>query len=313
MGVGMNVLITGSGGPAGINALRFLPPHIQRIACDADENAKQRMEEAGVANIKFYNVPPANHPEFLKALKKILKKENIDMVIPTVDEELLILAEKQKEMGAKVIISPYETIRTCNDKFLLYEVFKGFDFCPKYLVTESREDLLDFFGRDKVLVKPRISRGSRGVYVFETPEAVPGELITEKNIFCEYLPGREYTVDALCDLEGNLVLAIPRLRVKTEKGVSIHGKTERNNEILRCVEKTCNTLKFIGPINIQFKYDSKEKPKLVEINPRLSGGFPITVASGLNPLEILFRMIEGERIDKETLVWFEKEFKHQRV
>jgi len=313
MGVGMNVLITGSGGPAGINALRFLPSHIRRVACDADENARKRMEKAGITDIRFYNVPPANHPEFLKALKRILKEENIDMVIPTVDEELLILAEKQEEIDAKILISPYETIKTCNDKLLLYEVFKGFDFCPRYLVTQRREELLGLFGRNKVLVKPRVSRGSRGVHVFETPEAVRGELITEKNIFCEYLPGREYTVDALCDLEGNLVLAIPRLRMKTEKGVSIHGKTEKNKKILKFVEEICNTLKFIGPINIQFKYDSKEKPKLVEINPRLSGGFPITVASGLNPLEILFRMIEGERIDKENLVWFEKEFKHQRV
>ena len=312
MGVAMRVLITGSGGPAGMNALRFIPSHIQAWACDADEKARERMKKTGI-NAEFYQVPYANHPDFLEKINEIVENHNIDLIIPTVDEELVVLSEKRHMLKADVIVSPHETIKICNDKFMLYQKFKDSPFCPKHMVTDKKEELLRFFRSEKILAKPRISRGSRGVFVFESPEEVPDELVTEKNIFCEYLPGREYTVDVLCDTEGNLTLAIPRQRLKTERGVSIHGRTERNNEILECVEKICNSLKFTGPINIQFKYDNQEKPKLIEINPRLSGGFPITVASGVNPLEILFHMLEGREIERKNLSWSEREFKHERV
>jgi carbamoyl-phosphate synthase large subunit len=74
----------------------------------------------------------------------------------------------------------------------------------------------------------------------------------------------------------------------------------------------CNTLKFIGPINIQFKLDSQGIPKLVEINPRLSGGFPLTVASGVNSLEILYKLIKGEQINPKELEWNETESRQVR-
>ena len=73
-----------------------------------------------------------------------------------------------------------------------------------------------------------------------------------------------------------------------------------------------NALKFIGPINIQFKLDSQGIPKLVEINPRLSGGFPITAASGINTLELLYKLIKGERINPDSLVWKETESRQVR-
>ena len=43
-------------------------------------------------------------------------------------------------------------------------------------------------------------------------------------IIQEYLPGKEYTVDVLSDLDGNSLLAIPRERIEVKAGISSKGK-----------------------------------------------------------------------------------------
>ncbi|MEM4533129.1 MAG: ATP-grasp domain-containing protein, partial [Desulfurococcaceae archaeon] len=67
-------------------------------------------------------------------------------------------------------------------------------------------------------------------------------------------------------------------------------------------------LRFEGPLNIQFKEDSKGFPKLQEINVRFSGGLLITAASGVNLPKILVeywidnRKPEGYSIEEGVYV-----------
>jgi carbamoyl-phosphate synthase large subunit len=307
----MITLVTGSGGPAAINALRFLPKETSIVACDADPGAEEKGRKTG-RDFVFYTVPLAGDPGFLDKVKDIAEKESVDIIIPTVDEDLPIFSRNMSSFRARVMISPQETVETCDDKARLYEKLKDSGISPEFLVTDKREDLLDFQKNQKIFMKPRVGRGSRGIEAFDRTDLVPEEKINKKNIFCEYLPGREYTIDTLCDLEGNLVVAIPRIRMSTDRGISVHGKTEKNQEILKKVAFICNTLKFIGHINIQFKLDSQGIPKLVEINPRLSGGFPLTVASGVNTLELLYKLLKGEKINPEELEWKETESRQER-
>jgi carbamoyl-phosphate synthase large subunit len=307
----MITLVTGSGGPAGMNALRFLPKEIPVVACDADPGAEEKGKKTGRA-FTFYTVPLAGDPQFLNKVQDIAERESVEIIIPTVDEDLPIFSRNRSRFTARVIISPQETVETCDDKLLLYEKLKDSGISPGFLVTDKREDILNFQKNQKIFMKPRVGRGSRGIESFEKADLIPDEKINKKNIFCEYLPGKEYTIDAMCDLEGNLLVAIPRIRISTDRGISVHGKTEKNQDLLEKVAFICNTLKFIGHINIQFKLDSHGIPRLVEINPRLSGGFPLTVASGVNTLELLYKLLKGEKINPDNLEWKETESRQVR-
>ena len=117
----------------------------------------------------------------------------------------------------------------------------------------------------------------------------------------------------MCNLEGRLLYAVPRIRIETSDGISVKGKTERNEELIRYTEEICKALKFIGPINLQFKLDYAGKPKLVEINPRFSGGLPITAAAGINPLEILIDVINRKEIEKNRVEWKEIETSNETI
>ena len=298
----MKVLVTGVGGPAGMNTVFFYPEKDMLISCDADEKAEKKLEILEL-NVKFYKVPYARDPSFLERINELIEKDGIDYIIPTVDEELVTFSQNKHSIKAEVIISPEKTIKICNDKFLLYEELKDLGVCPRFVIAKDQDELSVFEGA--VIVKPRVGRGGRGIITFESYKDIPESVINPSNVFCEYLPGKEYTVDVLCDFDGNPLVIVPRIRLKILSGVSIIGKTERNKDVIKRVKEICNVIKFKGPVNIQFKLDHAGEPKLVEINPRFSGGLPITVASGVNPVELLYKLLKNIKIKPEELVWKE--------
>lgn len=302
----MKVLITGAGGPAGMNVINHSPKSISLVACDADPKAKERLDAIGRRELRFYHVPFAKDRGFIRAINEIIAKEGIELIIPTVDEELLVLSKNQEKINATVMVSQTETIDVCNDKYLFYERFRELGISPKYVVTDKRKDL-EVFGKEKIFMKPRVGRGSRGTRTFENAGEIPDSLINKSNVFCEYLPGYEYTSDVLCDFSGKPLVIMPRKRLEIHKGICIRGSMEKNMKIIRNIEKMCEVLKFIGPINIQFKIDAEGEPKLVESNPRFSGGLPISIRAGVNTPELLYDMIKGKRIPKKRLEWKEIE------
>lgn len=292
----MRILVTGLGGMAGANVVKLLPSDSIAVACDANPAARQKLKQIGREDVKFYTVPHASNKDAFKmAINSIVIRQNIDVVIPTVDEELMVLSYRPEHIDARVVVSPYLTVRACNDKAMLYESIRDEPFCPRHVVTESKQDLA-VFGQEPVFMKPRTGRGSKGIQLFRNYTEIPQDLVSKDNIFCENLPGQEYTVDCLFDFEGNPVLVVPRKRIQVIDGKSAVGETIRHPEIEERVKKLCSIFKFIGHVNIQFKEDSAGTMKLVEINPRFSGGLPITAEAGANSPELLCRMLSGESV-----------------
>jgi len=289
----MRILVTGLGGMAGGNVVKLMPKGSVVATTDANPSARNELARLGIAGVKFFTVPHADKRDAFKmAVNQIVIRYNIDLIIPTVDEELMALSYRPEHVNARIIVSPYETIRSCYDKARLYAATKQENFCPKFVVAKNRQDLA-VFGNLPLFMKPRIGRGSRGVKRFENYMEVPKEDIIEKNVFCEFLPGQEYTVDCLFDLHGKAVVLVPRKRLKIHHGKSALGETIRHAEIEEKVKKLSSIFMFIGPANIQFKADTQGRMKLVEINPRFSGGLPITADAGANTPEMLYSILQG--------------------
>lgn len=64
-------------------------------------------------------VAPMKSPEYIRNLLDICKEDRIDLLIPTIDTDLLPLSEKKEQfeaIGAKVLISAPDKIRVCRDK-----------------------------------------------------------------------------------------------------------------------------------------------------------------------------------------------------
>jgi carbamoyl-phosphate synthase large subunit len=245
---------------------------------------------------KHYKVPLVNDPEYLPTIQDIIEKENINLIIPTIDQELMLWAENKdhfEQKGVHVSISPPETIQICNDKWLTCQVFKGtqFPFPETYLPA-----MLTYNMKYPLFIKPRDGRGSVHAYRVNNKkeldfflEYVPNPLVQD------YLDGKEFTVDAFYSRDHRLISLVPRYRLVIRSGVSDRGRTFKHPEITRLITEMGKMLKFNGAVNVQGKID-KEMVTFFEINPRFSGGIQLSIAAGENFADFIIREVRGETL-----------------
>ena len=69
---------------------------------------------------KYRLVPRIDSGRYVDAVIDVCKEEHISLVVPTIDTELLLLAENKEriesESGAKLLISDISVIRICRNK-----------------------------------------------------------------------------------------------------------------------------------------------------------------------------------------------------
>jgi carbamoylphosphate synthase large subunit len=96
-------------------------------------------------------------------------------------------------------------------------------------------------------------------------------------LLMEYLEGREYSVDCVGD-HGTLIAAVVRKK-GTEQGHA--QRIDMRPEIIEASTQLCARLGLNGNFNAQFR-EAGGKPRLLEINPRMSGGIGMACAAGPN-------------------------------
>ena len=117
--------------------------------------------------------------------------------------------------------------------------------------------------------------------------ARPGYLVQE------YLPGEEYSVDVLADARGRVAASVPRLRARVDSGVSVAGRTVRDDELEKFGALVAEAvgLTFIG--NVQCRRDRSGQLALLEVNPRAPGSMPLTIASGVDMPRLAMAALDG--------------------
>jgi hypothetical protein len=112
----------------------------------------------------------------------------------------------------------------------------------------------------------------------------------------EHLGGPEWSVDC-AGRHGELLCAVQRKKSQ----LAGHGQTIDNNaEINGMVVRLTEHYKLNGLFNIQFK-EGVNGPRLLEINPRPSGGFGMACLSGANLAHIALQSIKGETVQRPVI------------
>jgi len=236
---------------------------------------------------QWYQVPLVKDPSYLLRIQDICNKENITLIIPTIDQELSIWAHAQNEFKKKhisVSISATNTIRTLTDKWLTYQALVHEDIPFPHSFLPDKNIIPDHF---PLFIKPRKGRGSIGAFpVRNQKEYLFFTDYIKDPVVQTYLEGKEFTVDALFDHMGKLIRCIPRYRLVIRSGVSDRGKTFINTRLTELIERIGNTFSFRGAINIQGKIYN-DSISFFEINPRFSGGIQLSAAAGTSFAKLL--------------------------
>ncbi|MFD7735683.1 ATP-grasp domain-containing protein [Kitasatospora phosalacinea] len=275
------VLVTGAGGPSGVGFLRALAGAAESYAADVDPNGTGLYL---VPRARRMLVPPGAHPGFADALLRLCRRHAIDVLVPTVDAELLPLAGLLPEFtaaGVRVLVPPAEAVADCLDKWRLARACAGAVRLP---VTRTLGPAggADFPGGFPAVAKPRTGSGSRGVRTVDGPAALARLPRDHSYLLQELLPGTEYSVDVLTDGTGRVAAAVPRARDRTDSGIVIAGRVLDAPGLSRLAGDTVRTLGLRGVLNVQVREDRHGEPALLEVNPRPPGGLSLTRAAGVD-------------------------------
>ena len=298
----MNILITCAGGPAAIGVIKSLRSmefmgNIVAVDCDS-------LSAGFHLSDKHYKVPLSADDNYWGEILKVIKKENINLVLPTGDSDMVHFSKNKKmlnKMGVTIFQSDFESIDICQDKLQFYEKCKDkFDLPNTINHWEINARALSMSEINfPIFCKPKRGSGSRGIKICYGMDCI-NSLDTSKSlhrssdyIFQEYLPGQEYTIDVLCDMESNPLVIIPRKRLQTKAGISSKGEIIKNDFIEKSCYDMCKFLKLKGPICLQMKEDVNGVPRFIEVNPRFGGGTYFTTLAGVNFLSIIIDLVNG--------------------
>ncbi|RKX92672.1 MAG: hypothetical protein DRP84_09650 [Spirochaetes bacterium] len=298
------VLITGVGSTTALSVIKGLKKQdvFNVFIVGTDINEEKNIAGSKFCD-KFFKVPLAiNEENYIATLADIINSESIDLLIPIVDIELEVIARNRDviEKSTYLLLSSYDTVMICNDKFRTYDFFnkQGIPTLKTILADDFSKikNLLVHSGMDFPLIaKPRKGVSSRDIYEIQNEEElflikkVKDPLLQEKG------RGQEYTIDVFCDGE-NSISAVPRKRIETRAGISYKGQTEKDEKLISPAKKIAERLNIKGPANIQC-FKNGDEVRFFEINPRFSGSLPLTIAAGVNTPLFALKMAAGEKLE----------------
>ncbi|MCP3676172.1 MAG: ATP-grasp domain-containing protein [Deltaproteobacteria bacterium] len=286
------ILVTGVGGPAGRGTVEHLAG-LGHILIGTD------MQEVESPVDSFYTVPPALDPSYGEILVEMIEKERVALFIPTVTEELPIVARLKETIegyGCKLFISPPDGTEIADDKL------KTVRFLEEHKIPvplsfdggHSREEMsrkLAF----PILAKPRVSRGGRGVLLHRTRETLEGER-REDILFQEFIPGKEFDLNLFIEEDGEISASVVLEKTALKEGITGNALAVERvdmDDVAQLGIRVARLLKLEGPLDIDFRLRRDGTPVLLEINARLGGNI-------LSAREVLDQLITTWKRSKEN-------------
>jgi carbamoyl-phosphate synthase large subunit len=284
---GRLIAVTGAGGPAGVAVIRALlaaGDHV--LALDANPDAVGLRLAARAAVL-----PRADQPGYAEALLAAIDEHRPAALVCTVAEEygaLAPLTGRLAELGARTWLPDPVAADTCLDKAAFAAALGAAGVPHPSTVTSARAARLI---PGPWVVKPARGRGSRDVVLVDDPDALDQAFATVPDAIAQTrLSGSEFTADALVDRDGTLLTCVPRWRDETRGGISVRGTTFDSTAVTAVVAATLRAVGHTGPANVQgfvadpgalaTDPDAAVTVTVVEVNPRFSGGLPLTLAAG---------------------------------
>lgn len=249
----------------------------------------------------FYLVPRITEPGYLDVILDICEKEKITGVFSLIDPELSLLAKERERflaVGTTPIVSDYELVETCFDKYRMFELLQKMQM-PTAKCYADKES---FYRAERageiaypVFVKP--VRGSASIHINKVGSEKEIEVLCELYedlMIQEYMDGQEYGADVYVDmLSGKCTDIFVKKKIKMRAGEtdkSVSFKDEKLFSLIRDFSEQCG---FRGMIDIDI-FEVGGVYYISEVNPRFGGGYPHAYGCGVNMAAAVVRNLSGQ-------------------
>lgn len=241
----------------------------------------------------FEMVPRMDEDGFSGVLSQILQKYKIDCILPGSDLDLQYFLNFHEHSKVRVLDSG-DCLRKFLSKSESAAFFKAYGL-----------NVAPIYSKDETKVYPCVLKEDLGygsVNQFKVNSEAELDVFWSKlsNPFIQrWIEGKEYTVDVFSDNECKIVNILPRVRDKVRAGVSDVGYVSMNKSLVDLILKINTDFGLKGPWNIQcIEYQGEFF--FLEVNPRFSGGIPLTIEAGMDFCQNLLEWAKDSPITKFT-------------
>jgi carbamoyl-phosphate synthase large subunit len=295
----MNILITSAG--QRVSLVRAFQRELYNIYPGQEvftTDLCPQLSPACQVSDKYFQVRKVTDPAYVEELIQLCRRYHIKMVVPTIDTELLVLAQ-HREMFRKenihVIISSPAFIETCRDKRKTNSFFQE----RGLMVPAAIDKYNPVF---PLFIKPYNGSLSVDTYIIRAKEELQAHhLNNDRFLFMEYLDKQdydEYTVDLYYNRTGHVKCIVPRKRIMVRAGEVSKGITCKNGLVDTLREKLSYIPGAAGCLTAQFfLHKTSEQLIAIEINGRFGGGYPLSYRAGANyPQWLIEEYFNGKEI-----------------
>ncbi|HEY6396489.1 MAG TPA: ATP-grasp domain-containing protein [Solirubrobacteraceae bacterium] len=244
-----------------------------------------------------YAVPRIDDAGYVPALRELCERHRVRAVVPLTDLDLEVLAVAREAGELPAFVPDAEIAQATLDKYSTHLLLErlGLPTPPTVLPGEPVHTF-------PATVKPRWGSGARSIHRAADARAVEFfiEYIDEPTMVQKLMDGPEFSIDALSDLRGRCLNAIPRTMIESRGGESIKGTVIADRELIELGRRVVEALGVRGPCTIQAFRDKDVGLGITDVNTRFGGAFPAPMYAALPGRtypELIVRMADGEDVE----------------
>ena len=287
-----NVLVSGVGAIIGYGVVRSLKASrfvVNVIGTDiySDAAGKHWCD-------RFEQCPLAADPDYPEFLRDILRRQEVDLVIPAIEQDVAVLAREMERgtltgLTSRFALNNLELVPIAGDKWLTHLQLEkhGLPTIPTR-IDGTFDELARELGLP-MLLKPRRSYATKGIQIINArAEFELGKARLGDDFMIQRVVGsqdEEYTVGAFGLGGGKSVPPIVFQRRLSGEGATAKAAVREVPELNQRVQTLVELFEPIGPTNFQFRRHQGEFV-LLEINPRVSSSNSLRTAFGYNEAEM---------------------------
>ncbi len=238
-------------------------------------------------------LPRSDAPEFMETIIQICQAHQVELLVPTRDEELEIFAMAKErlfnEAGTTVMVADPYVVRLAQDKMSFYAfcMENGF-LCPACIpAPETSKRPFPWFAR------PRRGKGGRGAMRIAHEEDRHYALRhLDEPLFQECIDAPEFTIDLFANFQGQVLSAVPRKRIKVFGGESFISQTVNDQHLIDAAVALARAMHLVGHNTLQC-FRTESAILWIEVNPRYGGAANLGIRAGAHTPRFAVRLVKG--------------------
>ncbi len=269
--------------------------------------------------------PAYNSPEYITMIRDWFDAERPDLFLCMNDYEMQILSDNLaadlRAMGCAVAVLDSEAQAWVLDKYRTTQTLQQHGIAtPNTHLGSDVTDVMNASPSDRIfVVKHRFGAGSTGLHIVQTQDLADAVAESAKSalgpdghkttdgpaavLIQDHLPGNEYGVDGVFSVDGQSTLlgVVARRKDQMRAGDTDVATSVSPEPFQGMIAQIGKLLRPTGSIDVDFRETADGQPQVIDINPRMGGGYPFCHRAGADMPAALIRSAAGLEHDPALL------------